>query len=305
MVLKKTADWWNGTVCLDQVTFTWSTDAVAASQALEAGQLQGVYLYQAPQIKDMLSHSDISWLAGPPLDDGIRLNETQAPFNNTDVRLAVALGLNGQLVSNRLYVGLDDPSKTLVSPTSLIAPTTPGLGTNPTEGASLVKKAQAQGVSNLTATYTHVNDTALNSEALLDESLMSQVGLTLKDNAETLPNFLTDVFEKRTYQAANAAYSMDDACAWCYLSVFQTNNPASFSGYSNPAFDKELSVLQAATTVSEQKQAMTVLQQIWNQTIPFVLGVWQPYGLAYSTSVHGILMSADGNFRLDTAYVAS
>jgi peptide/nickel transport system substrate-binding protein len=210
-----------------------------------------------------------------------RLNETEAPLNNLDVRLALNYAINKAAIAKSLLGPSIKPSPGQILVSGYDKDVNPNLHAYPYDPAKAKQLLAEAGYSHgLTLTLTNSTGTYMASDQIAQvvAQELSQVGihLTITD----IP-FPTWVDEARTPQAADllyVGYSSGYPGPAERLLIYSSSYGQSH--YSDPSYDALVQdVFAAATPAQEQKYVDEATQQFYNAAN--VIFLW-PQPLTYA-----------------------
>jgi len=108
-------NFWGDVPKLDSVTFRFITDTSAELQAFKGGEVLGGYPQPQPDLVDELDRGidgmDYTLSETSPNSEAIWINNAEPPFDDVDVRKALAYSLDRPAIVERLFgpVGVDQP----------------------------------------------------------------------------------------------------------------------------------------------------------------------------------------------------
>ena len=110
-------DYWGDKAKLDKLIFRPIADNAARLQALQSGELQGYDLVEPQDVATIEGESDLQLLDRPAFNVGyVTINQKVKPFDQIEVRQAVAAGLDRESVVNNFYGGRGEVAKEFMPP---------------------------------------------------------------------------------------------------------------------------------------------------------------------------------------------
>ncbi len=117
LVMVKNDDYWGDKAKLDKLIFRPIADNAARLQALQSGELQGYDLVEPQDVPTIEGESDLQLLDRPAFNVGyVTINQKVKPFDQIEVRQAVAAGLDRESVVNNFYGGRGEVAKEFMPP---------------------------------------------------------------------------------------------------------------------------------------------------------------------------------------------
>jgi len=115
-------NYWGDLPKLDDVTFRFITDTSSQLQAFKGGEVQGGYPQPQPDLVDELDRGidgmDYTLSVKSPNAEGLWINNEAPPFDDVDVRKALAYSLDRAAIVERLFgpVGVEEPLQSFNEP---------------------------------------------------------------------------------------------------------------------------------------------------------------------------------------------
>ena len=117
LVMVKNDDYWGDKAKIDKLIFRPIADNAARLQALQSGELQGYDLVEPQDVPTIEGESDLQLLDRPAFNVGyVTINQKVKPFDQIEVRQAVAAGLDRESVVNNFYGGRGEVAKEFMPP---------------------------------------------------------------------------------------------------------------------------------------------------------------------------------------------
>jgi peptide/nickel transport system substrate-binding protein len=303
MTLKKQPDWWNGKVCIDEVDVTWSASGQSNYEGMLAGQVDYFRTWDAPALLLANQNKDVRLYPAPWVASTYDFNHKSPAVSDVRVRQAIQYQVNGAVVNQRIWQGIGSDSHALAPPRSPIAPETKPLVYNVEEAKKLIDEAAKDGWPKKIR-YT-INATPGNvNQGVLQQAMAKAVGIDLTRDELQIGEYYQKVRVQRNFEATMGAIFADEACPWCTLSLYESNNPGNFTGSAFPELDAALAEVRSAGDVASLKQSLSKLQPVWNAKIPAAIAGWLANSHIFSNRVRGVLTgSANTEVYVDKAYI--
>jgi peptide/nickel transport system substrate-binding protein len=268
--LAKNPDYWKpGRPYLDGVEYTIIPNRSTAILAFIAGNFDMTFPYEVtfPLLKDIKNQApNAVCQSGPATESaGILLNRTKPPFDNADVREAVALTLDRQSFIDILGQGQGDIGGALLPPPEGVwgmpkdrVVSLPGYGgdieANREQARELMKKAGYGPDNHLSIKLSTRNIAVYRdpSAILLDQLKKVWIDgeLELVETANWVPKLIRKDFTAGLNVLGNAVDDPDVTFYQNYVSASKRNYP----GYNDPEFDKLVDRQSRETDPAKRKQ---------------------------------------------------
>jgi peptide/nickel transport system substrate-binding protein len=293
-------DYWKpGRPYLDGVEYTIIPNRSTAILAFIAGQFDMTFPYEVtfPLLNDIKSQAPQAVCqAGPATESiGVLINRTVAPFDNPDVREAIALTLDRKSFIDILGQGQGDLGGALLPPPEGVwgmpaerLMTLPGyasdVGQNREKARELMKKAGYGPGKHLTIKLSTRNLAVYRdpSAILLDQmkEIWIDGDLDLVETANWVPKLIRKDYQVGLNVLGTAVDDPDVYFYQNYVSASKRN----YSGYNSPEFDRLVDRQSRETDPDKRKQMVQdadyLLQKELGRPIIYHLRAatcWQPY----------------------------
>jgi len=296
-------DYWGGLVCIKRLRFIdipledstydalklgeidimWSQDPVTVAKAKDEGF--GVF--------EELSHTGGFIM----INNGIR--NTTPDTRDVRVRQAIAHAIDAEEINRRLYDGKGLPSTSIIHESSPFWPGVEGPRFDPDEARRLVAEAKAAGWDGtLSLVCSNTNpDIPVTIEGML-EAVGMDVDLQLVPTNEMVQR----VNVEGSYEANCSGGATFDASPVVGLNRWY--GPQNFfTGFNDPEFNQGLTQLRQAASVEDSREALGVLQEVWNEKVPSVIYSAVPWTRIWNPRVKGLTFNALGGMYFSDAYV--
>lgn len=305
LVLAAKDDYWGGPVCIEQVRVVHNPDGRIMLDSLRSGEYQMIFLSDPQVIADAREY-DVELYSDTGGGSGIFLLNHRETATTSDprVRQAFAMALDPELINDRVNEGTATPATGIAGPDQAIYPGLDGPAYDPEAAAALVDEAKADGWDG--SLDLVCNNSPTNVElSLVTEGLLEAVGFDV-----TVENLPYNDWAKRwsvdfTYDAACYGLIVFDSGPLARLNQFASDSPRNRTGVADEAMDAGLAALQAAATPEETVEAMTTIQEAWNETLPMA-SVWaSDWFIGATAELHGVVPTRDVVVMLHDAWLDS
>jgi peptide/nickel transport system substrate-binding protein len=117
LTLERNEDYWGEPALLDQLIFRPISDPSTRLQALQSGDIDGMDGVQPAQFEDVRSDDSLQLLERSPFNVGyIGFNAATPPFDQLEVRQAVAHAIDKQAIADAFYGGAGVPAVSWMAP---------------------------------------------------------------------------------------------------------------------------------------------------------------------------------------------
>jgi peptide/nickel transport system substrate-binding protein len=297
MTFDRNPDYWDAPrPYLDKMTFLVIADIQARYNAVRSGQAAGIVLTTS-DLRASAEADGLEVIADPPTGQpDIRLlNTTRPPFNNPEVRKALNMAIDPEIVSQGFYQGQTQT----VKPYTLFPKSSPFH--NPKLKFPTFNKAEAQKLFNKVASETGAPVEFTHSGGS-QTCIYGQVIQTALSGYENVKMNLACLLAG-DYAAQVGRGSFDYALWTCpgaqlvadpdpgLYNCLHTGQSQNITGYSNPEMDAALEKGRSSTDLKERKEAYDTVQKLIIRDLPFVVLPVVPTGttfIGHEKSVRGI-----------------
>ena len=146
LVMVRNDDYWGEKAKLERLIFRPISDNAARLQALQNGEIQGYDLVEPQDIQTIEGDDSLQVLDRPAFNVGyVTINQKVKPFDQLEVRQAVAAGLDRQAVVDNFYAGRGEVAKEFMPPSLFgYADDVQTYTYDPAKAKSLLQKAGVQ-----------------------------------------------------------------------------------------------------------------------------------------------------------------
>jgi peptide/nickel transport system substrate-binding protein len=117
LVMVRNDDYWGEKANIERLIFRPISDNAARLQALQSGEIQGYDLVEPQDIQTIEGDSNLQILDRPAFNVGyVTINQKVKPFDQLEVRQAVAAGLDREAVVDNFYAGRGEVANQFMPP---------------------------------------------------------------------------------------------------------------------------------------------------------------------------------------------
>lgn len=269
LVFSARDDYHGDEIKVSSVTFRYFADPIAATNALSAGDVDGVANLLAPELLSKFD-ADENFTVINGESSGqvtLSLNNKAAPFDDIRVRQAVLYAIDEQAVIDTAWAGYGSHVESFAAPADPYYEDLNDLYPyDPERAKQLLAEA---GHESLNITYTVPNLSYATSSAEIVASQLAAVGINAEIKTVEFPAvWIDEVFTQKNYQMTtiNHAEPRD------LLNMF--NNPDYYIGYDNSAIAPLVAAAKTADPEEYKQNMRAVSRQILTDAASGVLFLW-------------------------------
>ncbi|MFN3601475.1 MAG: ABC transporter substrate-binding protein [Dietzia sp.] len=307
VVLEPNPEYYGGPVC-PTLKFIRIPGSQGTYDAFQTGEVQVAFLRGAKFI-DMAQGDDVRGFE-EIISSGsvINMNSGKAGYDGilTDVRArqAVAAAMDRDLWNQRLYDGEGQATSALVADSSRLYDGQEGPAYDIEAATALVDEVKADNPDWDGSLQLLISDGPENIEAgVVAKALLDAAGFDVSiENAPvsqvTARQFTGD------YEIVIGGLATTDAdLASAFASGMLPDGATNLSGIDDPELTAAITELKAAADVDAQKEALTRLQEVFNEVQPFTVMANAEQYVAVSDTVGGLTPTLSSTVLYDGAYV--
>jgi peptide/nickel transport system substrate-binding protein len=293
-------DHWGGEPCLKRITQTIIPDMNTLVASLEAGEYDATIVPPPSSLERLGEMDELQIYELPPkTPEGIHFNLTTAPFDDPQVRQAIAMAIDYDTFG-REFMGYEEPMpRAFFSPASWayndeFAPP----AYDPEAAAALLEEAGYPGGEGLTVQMrTNAGNQFREQELTFIQQQLADVGVEAEILAEEWGLFITAVGDGDFQIAAvNAGDNAGVPDPTAIEEVYRTGGAANYTGYSNPEVDALLDEASSLVDIEERTALYAEVQRILAEDLPFLPGFWYPNLFAVRSDIAGVDPSVIGAY---------
>jgi peptide/nickel transport system substrate-binding protein len=295
IVMRAKDDYWGGPVCIQELRFVAMPDPSVAYDAFRSGEVQVALLRDPRTIADAKSdgisgHSEFTNLGGLLLmNHGI--GDAAPPTSDVRVRRAIALAIDPVALDGRVNDGDGLPTSAIMGDDSRYAGSGEGLEHDPEEARQLVNEVQAETGWDGSIRLMCQDSPSAAELCITMAGMLEAAGFSVEDETRPASDFIEQVTVHANFDIVSWGLPLTDSAPWVVLAQFASDSPANRTGYDSPEFDEALGQLKVAATDEDQSDALTQLQDVWNETIPSAAYATAEAFVAVDEAVKGLEFS--------------
>ncbi|MCC7165528.1 MAG: ABC transporter substrate-binding protein [Anaerolineae bacterium] len=311
-------DYFMGKPAVDEILMPIIKDPTTVFSSLKTGEIQATTVPLSPElVKDFEGNSDLKVERGPGFATTmLQFNDERAPWDNAEVRQAVALAIDTQKLVDTVLLGygtpgnpgwlhpahtFHDPSIKAVYDPAKAKEILDGLGYKDTDNDG-VREADGKPMAGELLVQSN-NPQRIRSAELIAAAL-KEIGLNIKVtsldtdsvDAKTWPEF--DVSKGRDFDLAMWGWSAPVMVNPLRMTELVVSDPTKGSinigGYKNPEVDTLAAELTTTVDPVKQKELIQKLEAIIARDLPFVMLYYQDGIYAFRPATYGQWMYQQG-----------
>ena len=297
ITLERYEDYWDGAPQVAQVVFRFFPDGSVRFANLRSGAVDIIYPIESKDYVTAEDDSSIELLRQPT--NGWRilvLDTTEPPFDNLELRRALAASIDREAINQVVFNGLEVPTAGPIPSTSpFYTETDVSMNADVEQAQALVTESS---ISNPTFALTTIARSPEDQLTQLTQAMASQAGIS----AEIEPVEVGEYLRRNTsgeFEAATMQWSGQADPDANITSFFTTDGYWNWSGYSNAEVDSLLEEAQGTNDIEARRQLYAQALEIINSDVPVIWLTNQVRLVATSAQVDGVrLMPNTGIMEL-------
>lgn len=305
LVLTAREDYWGGSPHLSSLRFVPITGDTAKLESLKSGQLDMSLLRDVEPVAQALDDGYSGYVDTTSLGALVMINNRDGrPGADVQVRQAIAQAIDADAFDQRTNQGLGMPDRRVFADWSRWSGDTDALPYDIDAAAQSLAEAKASGYDGSIKVLAMSEPTS-QAQALALQAMLQASGFTVEIE---YVNSATDLIKRRyvdyDYDIAYSAFNVNEASPYIRLSgIIQSDSSNNALGYQSPEMDQLLEQLKSAGTEEDEIQVIEKIQQLVNDTVPFVaLGSHRQF-VVWTDKVGGVVPTIDAIMLLDQAWV--
>ena len=302
-------DWWDGKPFLDKVQFIFSDDIAAQVNGLQAGEADAALQFSLASGEALLNDPNftISSIRGTGHRQlWMNVRDSTSPFTDKKTRQAIALGIDRQALIDTLLKGRGDMANDhpIAPAYEFFDSSVPQRKRDVDKAKALLAETKALDGKKLTMSVPKLQEIPQLAELL--QSQLKDIGLDI-----TLDVISTDTF----YDSWCKVYDSKTEPAGCdggtdfgivdygsrgtpdvYLVKAYATGEWNSAHYNSPDFNGAVKEYQAALDLDGRKKAITKVETIANEDVPYAIPYFYNALTAYKKNVSGIVASGLGHY---------
>lgn len=306
LVLSPRQDYWSGPPNLDKLRFVALGGDQATLESLRSNGIQMAFL-RSPEVVAQARKAELPGFIDTQDLGAIAVvnNRPGRPGADVRVRQAMAYAISPDVIDDRVNNGTGLPGADMFQSFSKWHTDVVGLPTDSDKAKSLLAEAKADGYDGHVS-FLSLQEPTAQRRALAVQAMLQAVGFTVTiDYINSATDQTKRVLVDHDFDMAGSSLSLNDAVPFQRLnSLLQSGSFLNSPGYTNPEMDSLLAQLQVAEGTEDKKAIFARMQQLVNDTVPFLTWAAQAVFVPWSSSVHGAVPTLDSVMLFDKAWIA-
>ncbi|MFC9516728.1 ABC transporter substrate-binding protein [Nocardiaceae bacterium NPDC056970] len=306
LVLKARQGYWGGSPHLDKVRFVSLGGDQATMESLQSNGIQMAFL-RSPEVVAQARKAELPGFIETQDLGAIAVinNRPGRPGSDVRIRRAMAHAISPDVIDDRANNGTGLPGSDMFQPFSQWHTEVSGLLTDSEKAKSLLAEAKADGYDGRLS-FLSLQEPTAQRRAIAVQAMLQAVGFTVTiDYVNSATDQTKRVLVDHDFDVAGSSLSVNDAVPFQRLdSLLRSGSFLNSPGYSNPEMDSLLGQLQSAPSSEEKRSIFARMQQLVNDTVPFLTWAAQAVFVPWSASVHGAVPTIDSVMLFDKAWIA-
>jgi peptide/nickel transport system substrate-binding protein len=303
--------YWGGTPPLDGVNMTFYPDTASQIQALQGGVLDLIQQFAYQEGQGLIKSKQFTiYSTKSSVHRELPMRVDVPPFNDKNVRVALALSLNRPSIIKTLFGGQGVPGNdSPIAPSQAVYPKSV-----PQRKQDLAKAKTLAAGKKINTQLTTQNAYELPDLAVLVQNAAKAIGFTIKPHLISVGAYYAGKGKKALPGKPgqfvpggtpwlNAVFTGTD---WAprpvpnaiLTSGYKTGGVWNASHYSNPALDKLIDQFTSTADLGTQRAIAVKIQKIFLADTPVILPYFYNYLAAGKPSIKGYVADAVGLIRL-------
>lgn len=300
LVVKKNPDYWqtdedgNQLPYLDEIEYRPIVDGSARVNALLAGDVSMLHMASLEQIDELNMAAEDGKVTSNTSDDFtevafVQLNNTKAPFNNKNARMAMATAMDMETFNQTINLGIPKIANGPFAPGSMGYLEDTGYPTYDPEAAKKYVAAYKEETGNdLEFTLLSTPDPATQAAVAFAQDMAKKVGVKVKtatmEQAALVSTAISRDFEAMAFRNFPGG-DPDANRVWWY----GKGNPVNFSGYDDPEINRLLDEGRLTADKDERQKIYADINRRFGSEVYSVWLTWSIWDVATAPGIHGIL----------------
>lgn len=263
---------------LDEITFLPIPDSGQRVNALRTGEID---IFQTADSDTVVTAEEQGFAAQKISGSSstiLLMNNAKPPFNDVRARQALAYAINKDVINERVYDGVREPSYSGFATDSPFY--NPDAGTpkyDPDKAKELVDE-----LGGLEFTLVCIPTPEADAILQLVKQMGEQVGMKITLETQEQGTYVDRIFSRNgDYEAAcfrSAHFIEPDAVR----PGLTTDDPGNLVFYSNPEVDRLLDEARQTADVEERKEKYFRVQEITGEEVPLITSLYDLFGNVYN-----------------------
>ncbi|MDX6299200.1 MAG: peptide/nickel transport system substrate-binding protein [Nocardioidaceae bacterium] len=244
--------YWGTKPKLDGVTFTFVKDPTVALQNLQSDEVQWTDNLPPQQVSSLKKSSDLTVQTAPSTDYWyVALNEARKPFDNVDVRRAVATAIDRDAITKAAKFGNATVNQTAIPKSSAYYVDYAPYKHDPARAKQLLASAGVKNLKMDLMVTSEYPETVSAAQVIAAE--LKEVGITVRIRTLDFAQWL-DEEGKGSFDSFMLGWLGNIDPDEFYYAQHHTGGTFNFQKYSNPKVDQLLDRARTETDQTKRKQ---------------------------------------------------
>ncbi|MER7457888.1 ABC transporter substrate-binding protein [Micromonospora sp. NPDC126480] len=250
--LVRNDSYWGTKAKLDGVTFTFVKDPTVALQNLRGGEAQWTDNLPPQQVPALRESDDLTVRSVPSSDYWyLALNQARKPYDQVNVRRAVAFALDREAITKAAKFGLATVNQTAIPKDSAFYYDYAPYRRDPAQAKQLLAQAGVTGLTMDLMVTSEYPETVTAAQVIAAQ--LKDVGITVKIRTLDFAQWL-DEQGKGTFDAFLLGWLGNIDPDEFYYAQHHSSGTFNFHGYRNPTVDRLLDQARTETDQAARKQ---------------------------------------------------
>jgi peptide/nickel transport system substrate-binding protein len=306
VILTKNPNYWQaGQPYLDKVIFTVVGDDNARVLQLQSAAADIIDFVPPNQVDPLKSSgAQIARVDGTSVG-WMTLNEAKKPLDDPKVRCALAYAVDRQAIADNIYFGIATPAKSIIpSSTLFYDPNTNPISFDLEKARQLLSESSAAGGFTLNVTVPSGDSTRLATVQIWANAL-NQIGVTT-NISQVEATTAQDEYNTEKYTVRVSAWTNDtpDPDEMMGAGLDYHNQNALHTGFHNDQMVDLVNQGRRELDPTKRQAIYTQIQQLVNETCPFIYTVEVPRLFATTAKIQGFAPNSQGKYSLENVWKA-
>ena len=305
VTLTRNPGYWNAPrPYLDSITVRPIPDNAQRVNLMTTGEAQMTYATDGQTIDTLTEDGFVFSTVALNGGEGLPFNTTRPPFDDPDLRRAVAYAINPDDFNNAVYNGHANLGGTLFSPESpFFDDATEPAGYDPDKAQEIFDAYRERTGSDLTFTYASFQTASSQAVGQFLQAVLGEHGVKVNLEVADTATTAGKVFAK-DYDVSNWGLNIGGEPEPQLSQFFTTGSSNNIMGFSDPEMDAALKAAATEVDPAARAEQYATVQRIFNEQVPFLLLNLPNEGLLTADNIGGVRLSSNGLLLTDELTVS-
>jgi peptide/nickel transport system substrate-binding protein len=300
LTLVRNPNYWNAPLPkLDAITFRAIPDNAQRVNVLSTGEAQITYATDATSVDQLvdagLEYTTLTLNGG----EGLLFNTKKPPFDDPELRKAIAYAINPEDFNNAVYDGHATVGGFLFSHDSpWFDPSAKPPAYDAERATAIFEAYEAENGSPLKFTYNSFQSASSQAVGQYLQAALGQFGVEVTVDVADAATAATKVYTGE-FHVSNWGLTIGGEPEPDLSQFFLGGLPGNLSGIADPRLDAALEVAGSSTDEKERKAAYADVQHAYYDVLPFLLLNQPGEGLLHAKDVIGVRLTSNGTLMTD------